>query len=560
MTRGEDVAAAFPLAAATAAVVAGTVAFAVYATTLLPGVDLGDSGGFQAAVLWPETSARRAYPLYYALARPFVGAVSSADPARGLNLFSAVTAAAAVSLLCYAAAAVTRSLLAGAAAALLLAFSFTFWTQAIIAEVYGLHLALVAACLVALHAFPVWSPIEAESWLSYKSTILTSFIVRFGARAGAVMLDELGCYGGDESVTARYLDAALHTQLANGGSGGVVWCWQDFTSRGKPFELRPQERATGLIDENGRGKPALEVLQSFASTAESMAGLRPEAATVAILARNVPDERTGGYLGQPLDSAIGVFYAFALAKRAHLPCELADAPADHHRLLICPSLRSLRQSDLDTLHQFVERGGHVYASIADHLHGFPGQQLTGVRLHDFKRSAEQSVAFEHRGYRYRVRLERRAMLSAIVPLGADVICMFDDRSPAVTRFAVGRGQFIFLNAPFEESLNEAGLLTSEAWHTLYAWLAHEAGVVPALTCDSPDVECAVLTGNGRTVTMLINHAGEERTIIPTIAGREVAHDLPPVTLPPKATWMNELSYGDATSSVFGMAEQFQKRG
>lgn len=155
MTRGEDVAAAFPLAAATAAVVAGTVAFAVYATTLLPGVDLGDSGGFQAAVLWPETSARRAYPLYYALARPFVGAVSSADPARGLNLFSAVTAAAAVSLLCYAAAAVTRSLLAGAAAALLLAFSFTFWTQAIIAEVYGLHLALVAACLVALHAFAV---------------------------------------------------------------------------------------------------------------------------------------------------------------------------------------------------------------------------------------------------------------------------------------------------------------------------------------------------------------------------------------------------------------------
>ena len=136
-----------------AAVVAATVAFAAYATTLLPGVDLGDTGGFQAAVLWPETSARRSYPLYYALARPFVASLSADSPARGLNLFSAVTAAAAVGLLAYISGRVTRSAVAGAAAGLLLAFSYTFWTQAIIAEVYALHLALVAACLIALDAY-----------------------------------------------------------------------------------------------------------------------------------------------------------------------------------------------------------------------------------------------------------------------------------------------------------------------------------------------------------------------------------------------------------------------
>jgi hypothetical protein len=70
--------------------VVGTIAFSVYARTLLPGVDLGDTGGFQASVLWPETSARQAYPLYYSLARPFVLAVSPDNPARGLNLFSAL--------------------------------------------------------------------------------------------------------------------------------------------------------------------------------------------------------------------------------------------------------------------------------------------------------------------------------------------------------------------------------------------------------------------------------------------------------------------------------------
>jgi hypothetical protein len=134
-------------------VASATIAFWAYTQTLLPGVDLGDTGGFQAAVLWPEVSARQAYPLYYDLARPFVLAVSAANPARGLNLFSAIWGAAAVGLLAFLCAAVTESLLAGVAAGLLLAFSYTFWSQAIIAEVYTLHLALVLACCLALYAY-----------------------------------------------------------------------------------------------------------------------------------------------------------------------------------------------------------------------------------------------------------------------------------------------------------------------------------------------------------------------------------------------------------------------
>jgi len=136
-------------AIALAAVVA-TAAFYAYARTLLPGVDLGDTGGFQAAVLWPGISARQAYPLYYALAHPFVAAVAAANPARGLNLFSAVCGGIGVGLLAWIVAEVAGSLLAGAAAAMLLASSYTYWTQAIIAEVYTLHLALVGLCLVAL--------------------------------------------------------------------------------------------------------------------------------------------------------------------------------------------------------------------------------------------------------------------------------------------------------------------------------------------------------------------------------------------------------------------------
>jgi len=136
-----------------AAAIVATVAFWAYTKTLLPGVDLGDTGGFQAAVLWPEVSARQAYPLYYDLAAPFVRAVSQANPARGLNLFSAILGAAAVGLLTYLCALIAESLAAGIAAGLLLAFSYTFWSQAIIAEVYTLHLTLILVSCLALHAY-----------------------------------------------------------------------------------------------------------------------------------------------------------------------------------------------------------------------------------------------------------------------------------------------------------------------------------------------------------------------------------------------------------------------
>jgi hypothetical protein len=164
-----------------AACVVATVAFWAYTRTLLPGVDLGDTGGFQAAVLWPENSARRAYPLYYTLAEPFIRAVSAGNPARGLNLFSAIFAALAAGLLAVLGGRLTRSPLAGAAAGLLLAFSFTFWTQAIIAEVYSLHLTLVAVCLLALSAF------AARPTRSRLAIFFAVYAVAFGNHLGMIL-------------------------------------------------------------------------------------------------------------------------------------------------------------------------------------------------------------------------------------------------------------------------------------------------------------------------------------------------------------------------------------
>jgi hypothetical protein len=116
---------------------------------LLPGLDLGDSASFQTAVGYLTLTPRQAYPLYYALGNVFAWIFPS-EPAWAANLASAVYGAAAVAVCALIAARLAESRVAGAAAALFLAFSYTFWTQAVTAEVYTLHLLLTGLCLMML--------------------------------------------------------------------------------------------------------------------------------------------------------------------------------------------------------------------------------------------------------------------------------------------------------------------------------------------------------------------------------------------------------------------------
>jgi Protein of unknown function (DUF2723) len=132
--------------------VAGLVAlaaFALYRATMLPGFDFGDTGSFQATVGSPLITPRDGYPLYFAIGQLFVW-VTGAEPAHALNLASVVTAAAACGLVVLVAVELSGSTAAALGAALLFAASYTFWSQAVIAEVYALHIALVALTLLLL--------------------------------------------------------------------------------------------------------------------------------------------------------------------------------------------------------------------------------------------------------------------------------------------------------------------------------------------------------------------------------------------------------------------------
>ncbi|HEV2984778.1 MAG TPA: DUF2723 domain-containing protein, partial [Vicinamibacterales bacterium] len=127
----------------------GLAAFAIYRATLLPGFDFGDTGSLQTTVGSTLITPRVGYPLYFAIANAWL-ALLGGDPARALNLASAIEAAAACGVTVLVAVELSGSIAASTAAALLFAASYTFWSQAIIAEVYALHIVLVALTLLLL--------------------------------------------------------------------------------------------------------------------------------------------------------------------------------------------------------------------------------------------------------------------------------------------------------------------------------------------------------------------------------------------------------------------------
>jgi hypothetical protein len=145
-----------------AALLAGG-AFALYVLTLAPTVLAGDGGEFQFVPYLLGVAHPTGYPLYSLLGWAWTHLLPVGDVAYRMNLFSALGAALAVGLLYPTTCALLRQAiptlspliyrLVAILAAATFAVTPTLWSQAVIAEVYGLHLFLIVAVFYLLLAW-----------------------------------------------------------------------------------------------------------------------------------------------------------------------------------------------------------------------------------------------------------------------------------------------------------------------------------------------------------------------------------------------------------------------
>ncbi len=129
------------------AALVGLAALALYVRTLVTIPLPSDSGEFQVLVHQLGTAHTTGYSTYLLLGNLFERLVPFGDVALRVNLFSAVMAALTVALVYLAGKLLTGSRAAAAVGALALAAGFTFWSQAIIAEVYATGAAFLSAVL-----------------------------------------------------------------------------------------------------------------------------------------------------------------------------------------------------------------------------------------------------------------------------------------------------------------------------------------------------------------------------------------------------------------------------
>ena len=132
---------------AAAAVGLALVSLAVYVRTLAPGLLPGDGGEFQTLAFTLDHAHTTGYEVYMVLAKLFT-LLPIGDVAYRVNLFSAVMGAVTVALVYLAARLLSGSRWAAALGALVLALSATFWSQAVVAEVYTAGSAFTSAVLL----------------------------------------------------------------------------------------------------------------------------------------------------------------------------------------------------------------------------------------------------------------------------------------------------------------------------------------------------------------------------------------------------------------------------
>lgn len=130
------------------AALVGLAALALYVRTVVTIPLPGDSGEFQVLVHQLGAAHTTGYSTYLLLGYLFERLLPFGDVALRVNLFSAVMAALTVALVFLAGKLLTGSRAAAVVGALTLAAGFTFWSQAIIAEVYSTGAAFLSAVLV----------------------------------------------------------------------------------------------------------------------------------------------------------------------------------------------------------------------------------------------------------------------------------------------------------------------------------------------------------------------------------------------------------------------------
>ena len=352
--------------------------------------------------------------------------------------------------------------------------------------------------LLSMHVYPVrvWNPLLFSSLQEYEADILAPVHVAMGRVYGPVMMQEFGVavpVGGQRA--ADYLRISTVGCWLDGSNGFLMWGWQDFQTRAKPYRDNPFEKEICYLDNAGQVK---EAGQGYA---EALDFIRPLAGFAA------PTPEIGIYLGDAywegchatLGNSLRCFWLSAALRRAHLPHAFTDTIDPRFKVIVIPGPR-LNLDEISALQKFVAGGGRIllgnirFCYWCDDL-----KDLADLDIIDMTSLTPGMVL---RGEKAEFAIPGVPYLPLVAPRRAAVLATAgDDKIPALLVSDRGHGRVATLFAPLGEELSEhpARLQLDRLLAPLFArW-----GIKPVADGLPPEVE-------GRIIR---NDAGEERLVL-----------------------------------------------
>jgi hypothetical protein len=393
----------------------------------------------------------------------------------------------------------------------------------------------------AMSIFPVRATAPLVDWIGphvyysdldpLRQALHTDFTLRALEPLGRpLVLEEFGCSSSmaGEREQAAYFRESIFAALSLGARGAIGWCFSDFDpetlGRETPYSHHAFELGFGLTRVDGSEKPVCDELRAIRRLLDALpiAELRPPQPRAAILRPRYLDEDFP-FSWQDRDAGRAALeQAYVLAMQAGLDPAVVGELDDlsPYALILCPSTQKLTTPTWLALRDRARAGATIYWSYCGGDNWFHQgawcpifEELTGLqhRLRygcfdppdDLLTLKPLGVSVPSGGGTY-----ARMRLPVELRDGAPVeVLATDGRGrPALTGQDLGAGRFLFLTHPIERYLAALSDGSSREGHRLYARLAEEAGIEPALPTRHPDVHARVLAC-GRDDLVIVQHRG-----------------------------------------------------
>ena len=365
-----------------------------------------------------------------------------------------------------------------------------------------------------VHPYPPFFPECIDRPDGLRTTYFPSFQSKIYEAMGKkkVMCQEFGILGNafvSRQIEARNIRTVLYSLVANGNLGGLFWCFIDLADRHRPpYDFNPVESKLGLVDLQGKPRPAGREMRRFARIVNKLdyAKLQPEKSKAAIL---VPWRHENREV---------LFNSFVLAKQAHLSVDFLnpEEPFDDYRILIIPSGTGhglLTTSQWDRVKDFVKAGGVLYASYGG-ITMSEMDEVFGVEVQHRIRcqggSRQITIAADDRCLRAGQQFNYQGAADwtlLVEPTSGEVMAENHEGQPVAIKHRYGKGWTVLLTEPIEIYLQHMpDVHDTDQSYLWYRYLKELAGIRDAFRTDDPRLELAQFSqGRGEKVLIVVNH-------------------------------------------------------